>query len=128
MNVTDSEVRSIFKKALKDEDTRIIINYDRGGITQGPMGHGHFSPIAAYNHEKDAFLIMDVAKYKYPPVWAPTAKLFGGIATLDSCAFFMYPDHPIDLSYPQVASLLGCKPMYRGYILIRREDTDASVG
>eukprot|EP00429_Kryptoperidinium_foliaceum_P045075 CAMPEP_0176103012 /NCGR_PEP_ID=MMETSP0120_2-20121206/51679_1 /TAXON_ID=160619 /ORGANISM="Kryptoperidinium foliaceum, Strain CCMP 1326" /LENGTH=285 /DNA_ID=CAMNT_0017437091 /DNA_START=85 /DNA_END=939 /DNA_ORIENTATION=- len=50
------KIRSIFKAALKDEDTRLLINYDRGGITQGPMGHGHFSPIGAYNEEEDAFL------------------------------------------------------------------------
>jgi hypothetical protein len=55
------EIRSIFIDALHDENTRLLINYDRGGITQGPKGHGHFSPIGAYNYHKDAFLVMFVA-------------------------------------------------------------------
>lgn len=122
-NVTTSKIRSVFQAALKDEDTRLVINYDRGGIAQGQMGHGHFSPIGAYNSEKDAFLIMDVAKYKYPPVWVPTAELLGGIASLDNCAFFNYPEKPFDTSYPTtvIAELLGCKPNYRGYILITKD-------
>jgi Phytochelatin synthase len=117
---TISELRSIFQAALDNEDARLVINYDRGGITQGPMGHGHFSPIGAYNHEQDAFLVMDVAKYKYPPVWVPTSTLMGGIGTMDLCADFTYPDKPIDITHltADVAELLGCKPLYRGYILI----------
>jgi hypothetical protein len=124
-NATAHEIRSIFIHALKDEDSRLLINYDRGGITQGPMGHGHFSPIGAYNYEKDSFLIMDVAKYKHPPVWVPTSKLMGGIGSLDFCAMFTYPDHPFDVTYPmvEIARTLGCQAMYRGYILITKDDT-----
>lgn len=127
--VTANEIRSIFIHALKDENTRILINYDRGGITQGPMGHGHFSPIGAYNYEKDAFLIMDVAKYKYPPVWAPISKLMGGIGSLDFCASFTYPEHPFDVSYPsgEIAKTLGCQSSYRGYILITKDDSNSAT-
>lgn len=126
---TVHEIRSIFIQALQDDDTRIIINYDRGGITQGPMGHGHFSPIGAYNEKKDAFLIMDMAKYKYPPVWVPTSKLWNGIGTWDYCALFQYPDHPLNLnltSYDQLAQLLQCQAMNRGYILITKESGSSS--
>ncbi len=128
-NVTTvDEIRSIFIDALHDEDTRIIINYDRGGITQGPMGHGHFSPIGAYNYKKDSFLIMDMAKYKYPAVWAPSSKLLNGMGTWDSCALFTYPDHPFDISSSdQVAALLKCQAMNRGYILITKENITTTV-
>lgn len=114
-------MRTVFRAALKDPSTRLLINYDRGGITQGDMGHGHFSPIAAYSYKTDSFLIMDVAKYKYPPVWVPSSKLWGGISTMDHCASFTYPDHPVDFSDPDVSQKLGCKSNYRGYIIITKD-------
>lgn len=45
---------------------------------------GHISPIAAYNQETDRFLILDVSRYKYPPIWVKTADLWRAIATVDS--------------------------------------------
>jgi hypothetical protein len=120
------ELRSVFLAALEDEDTRLVVNYDRGGITQETVGYGHFSPIGAYNYEMDAFLIMDVAKYKFPPVWVPTSYLVRALGTMDPCASFIYPDQPFDIfSTPmaQVTELLGCKPLYRGYILITKDDS-----
>jgi hypothetical protein len=120
------EVRDAIKGALMDKDSRVGINYDRGGIGQGDMGHGHFSPIAAYNHEKDAFLVMDVAKYKYAPVWVPTSKLMGGIGSVDNCANFRYPDSPPDffstISFADFAQSIGCKPAFRGFIIISPTD------
>ena len=120
-------LRSVLLEALTKDDTRIIINYDRGGITQGPMGHGHFSPIGAYNDEQDAFLVMDVAKYKYSPVWVPTVNLLGGVGTVDSCASFTYPNKPVDilsLGFEAALALLDCRPMYQGYILVTKDDED----
>jgi hypothetical protein len=62
--ISKEKAREAIKGAVIDTEARVLINYDRGGIGQGPMGHGHFSPICAYNQEMDAFLVMDVAKYK----------------------------------------------------------------
>ena len=45
---------------------------------------GHISPLAAYDIESDRFLILDVARYKYPPVWVTTADLFAAMKTTDS--------------------------------------------
>lgn len=78
---TVKELRKAIKEAVIDTEARVMINYDRGGISQGEMGHGHFSPIGAYNHEIDAFLVLDVAKYKYPPVWGK-CRLFCSMFTL----------------------------------------------
>jgi hypothetical protein len=123
---TEDDVREGILEALLDSRARVFINYDRGGIGQGQLGHGHFSPIGAYNHEFDAFLIMDVAKYKHPPVWAPTSRLFGGIATVDRCSIFKYPDVRPDLSgkidYAELSRMLGCQPAYRGYIIVKAHD------
>lgn len=49
-----------------------------------PTRGGHFSPIAAYHEESDSFLIMDVARYKYPPFWIRTKALWEGMQKIDS--------------------------------------------
>ena len=43
------------------------MNYLRKAI--GQERGGHISPLAAYDAKSDRFLILDVARYKYPPVW-----------------------------------------------------------
>src|SRR5262245_49875297 len=45
----------------------VIVNYLRKAIGQ-EVG-GHISPLAAYDAETDRFLVFDVSRYKYPPVW-----------------------------------------------------------
>eukprot|EP00565_Helicotheca_tamesis_P003512 CAMPEP_0185734994 /NCGR_PEP_ID=MMETSP1171-20130828/24072_1 /TAXON_ID=374046 /ORGANISM="Helicotheca tamensis, Strain CCMP826" /LENGTH=365 /DNA_ID=CAMNT_0028405153 /DNA_START=157 /DNA_END=1254 /DNA_ORIENTATION=- len=119
------EMESVIEKikaAVLDDKSRVMINYDRGGIGQGPMGHGHFSPLGAYNFLQDAFLVMDVAKYKHPPVWVPSAKLFSGISTVDKCAIFSYSDRLPDFQKESLAAIkeeLGCKEAHRGFIVIK---------
>jgi hypothetical protein len=45
---------------------------------------GHISPVAAYNEQTDRFLILDVSRYKYPPIWVKAEELWKATATLDS--------------------------------------------
>ena len=120
-------VRTAFIDALQNPTSRVIINYDRGGIGQGPMGHGHFSPIGAYNEDEDAFLIMDVAKYKYPPVWVSATRLYSGISTLDLCSTPNYPTTTNPYVFPPTKGLtaenLNCKQSYRGYIIVNEKST-----
>jgi hypothetical protein len=121
---TIDTMRDLLKKALMDDQSRVLVNYDRGGIGQGPFGHGHWSPIGAYNPTIDSFLIMDVAKYKYPPVFVPTHQLYHGVSTLDSCAAMMpsTTTGPIDWSSGQfdvIVRQLGCQPGYRGFVIIQ---------
>jgi hypothetical protein len=60
----------------------VIINYLRKAI--GQERGGHISPLAAYDGKEDRFLILDVARYKYPPVWVKAADLFAAMNTQDS--------------------------------------------
>jgi len=53
-------------------------------ITPETERGGHISPIAAYNEESDRLLILDVSRYKYPPVWVKTEELWQAMATVDS--------------------------------------------
>ena len=60
----------------------VLVNYLRK--TLGQQTGGHFSPLAAYDKETDRFLILDVARYKYPPVWVKADELFAAMNTKDS--------------------------------------------
>lgn len=62
----------------------VIANFQRSAV--GMVGGGHFSPVVAYNEDEDLALVLDVAKYKYPPTWMPVATLWSGIDTLDRTA------------------------------------------
>ena len=60
----------------------MIINYLRMAI--GQERGGHISPLAAYDAQTDRFLILDVARYKYPPVWVTASDLFEAMNTRDA--------------------------------------------
>jgi Phytochelatin synthase len=84
-HATDSSLESFRNRAsenLKQKNNLIIINYLRKEI--GQEKGGHISPLAAYNEQTDRFLILDVSRYKYPPVWVKTADLWKAINTTDS--------------------------------------------
>ena len=60
----------------------VIVNYLRRTI--GQERGGHISPLAAYDAETDRFLVLDVSRYKYPPVWVKAEDLFAAMNTPDS--------------------------------------------
>ncbi len=60
----------------------IIVSYSRPALNQ--TGSGHFSPIGAYNVEKDMVLVLDVARFKLPPHWVPLQDLHAAMAHVDA--------------------------------------------
>lgn len=52
----------------------IVVNFSRKSL--GQTGSGHFSPIGGYHAALDLALILDVARFKYPPYWVPMALLW----------------------------------------------------
>lgn len=74
-------LRARISAALADPATRVIVNYSRIPLEQ--EGDGHISPLAAYDAESDTALILDVARYKYRPVWAPLATLLIAMQRVD---------------------------------------------
>jgi hypothetical protein len=73
--------RAAARAALGARDRFVIVNYLRKALGQ-QLG-GHISPLAAYDDKADRFLIMDVARYKYPPVWVKASDLFAAMNTPD---------------------------------------------
>ncbi len=62
-------------------DGVVIASYDRAGLDQA--GNGHFSPIGGYHAEKDLVLVLDVARFKYPPHWIPAERLWMAMHPID---------------------------------------------
>ena len=78
---TIEDFRHRARDAIATDDSFLIINYLRSAI--GQEKYGHISPLAAYDEDSDRFLILDVSRYKYPPVWVETATLFAAMNTPD---------------------------------------------
>jgi len=74
--------RSSARDYLAAKDHFVIVNYLRKSI--GQERGGHISPLAAYDAKSDRFLILDVARYKYPPVWVTASDLFAAMNTTDA--------------------------------------------
>lgn len=72
--------RSSLVAAARGEGV-VIASYDRAGLDQ--TGSGHFSPIGGYHAAKDLVLVLDVARFKYPPHWISAERLWGAMHAID---------------------------------------------
>jgi len=73
---------SVRETCSSGEREFLIASYSRSFL--GQSGDGHFSPIGGYHEESDSVLIMDVARFKYPPHWAPLKDLAAAMVLPDS--------------------------------------------
>ncbi len=80
----DNSLRTLLQKALGDDGQFVLANYFRANLEQ--VGGGHWSVLAAYDAQTDRVLILDVAKYKYTPVWVGIGTLRQALATLDTAS------------------------------------------
>lgn len=65
-----------------EEKSVIVASYGRKVL--GQTGDGHFSPLAAYHAATDRALILDVARFKYPPHWVSLPLLFTAMRAVDA--------------------------------------------
>ncbi|KAG8468007.1 hypothetical protein KFE25_007059 [Diacronema lutheri] len=59
----------------------LVVAYTRKGL--GQTGDGHFSPIGGYHRARDLCLILDTARFKYPPHWVPVQSLWRAMSLID---------------------------------------------
>ncbi len=83
-DTTIDALRDKLRSALSTAGTRVIVNYSRKPLNQD--GDGHISPLAAYDAQTDSFLVLDVARYKYPPQWITFDLLYQAMRTTDTSA------------------------------------------
>jgi len=60
----------------------LVVSYTRKELKQ--TGSGHFSPIGAYDPGSDMVLVLDVARFKYPPHWVTLPMLFNAMMPRDT--------------------------------------------
>ena len=65
----------------ESEEAYVCVSYSRGAL--GQTGSGHFSPLGCYDPEADAVLVLDTARFKYPPHWVPVPALCEAMAAVD---------------------------------------------
>ena len=87
------------RSATTDGGPVVIANYSRR--TLGQTGGGHFSPIGGYHAATHQVLVLDTARFKYPPHWVPIDLLFSAM---------LERDHETDRS--------------RGWLLLQRRSTE----
>ncbi|XP_025099563.1 glutathione gamma-glutamylcysteinyltransferase 3-like isoform X2 [Pomacea canaliculata] len=81
----DSTNEKAFRDAVQTmtqrEDAFLIVSYSRRVLSQ--TGDGHFAPVSGYHPGRDLVLILDTARFKYPPHWVPLTLLFQSMQALD---------------------------------------------
>jgi len=76
------ELRTIVAAATRTSlEPALTVSYSRRSL--GQTGGGHFSPIGGYDSASDHVLILDVARFKYPPYWVPLPQLYGATRPVD---------------------------------------------
>jgi len=76
--------RQASEKNFNDEIPKelMAISYSREAV--GQFGGGHFSPVAALDKETNSALMLETARYKYPPHWIPVELIFQAMLPIDS--------------------------------------------
>uniref|UniRef100_A0A453J7E6 glutathione gamma-glutamylcysteinyltransferase n=1 Tax=Aegilops tauschii subsp. strangulata TaxID=200361 RepID=A0A453J7E6_AEGTS len=80
------DLRAHLARCASSRDCHLIASYHRGHFKQ--TGGGHFSPIGGYHAGTDMALILDVARFKYPPHWVPLTLLWEAMNTTDKTTGF----------------------------------------
>lgn len=94
--------------SCKSNDKFLVVSYDRKILSQ--TGSGHFSPIGAFDPKSDKVLILDVARFKYPPHWVKLELLWMAMQSLDM-ATSLPRGWVILTKRPQVPLLVKCAPL-----------------
>ena len=78
-------------KAIVEETSRsdlakkfTVVNFSRKYLNQ--TGDGHYSPIGGYHKKEELVLILDVARFKYPPYWVKVSDLWESMAVKDKAS------------------------------------------
>ena len=79
---SEDELREVVKEMTRCKDDVIVVAYSRQTLEQS--GDGHFSPIGGYHPGRDLVLIMDVARFKYPPHWVSLSLLYKAMKQFDT--------------------------------------------
>ena len=92
-SISLGQFRQLASAAVSQPNTEAVVLFSRKSLHQA--GEGHFSPLAAYDSNSDRFLLMDVARYKYPPVWVSTTDLWHALRNNGSWRGLVVAQKPV---------------------------------
>ncbi|MEO7330493.1 MAG: phytochelatin synthase family protein [Minicystis sp.] len=79
---TLAELRSHVEEASRSTNgPHLILAYARA--TLGQTGDGHYSPVGGFHRARDLVLLLDVARFKYPPHWVPLSLIWEAMQPAD---------------------------------------------
>ena len=81
--ISEEEFRQVVEDVTTKDDRFMVVSYSRSALYQ--TGDGHFAPVSGYHVECDLVLILDTARFKYPPHWVPLPLLLQSMKAID-CA------------------------------------------
>ncbi|XP_041371328.1 glutathione gamma-glutamylcysteinyltransferase-like [Gigantopelta aegis] len=79
--VTEDMFRDVVKQYSRRDDAFLALSYSRAVL--GQTGDGHFSPLGGYHPGKDLLLILDLARFKYPPHWVSLSLIYKAMKAAD---------------------------------------------
>jgi glutathione gamma-glutamylcysteinyltransferase len=79
-SASSDDWRSALAAAASGESI-VVAAYNRSSI--GQTGSGHFSPIGGYHRDRNLALVLDVARFKYPPHWISADALWRAMQPVD---------------------------------------------
>lgn len=107
--------REAVKKSTQSCKEILVINYNRQVL--GQTGTGHFSPIGGYHPGNDQgilyiitnciyicmlVLILDVARFKYPPHWVSLGTVFQALSSVQSRRGYILLSSPEKSNTPTI--------------------------
>jgi len=79
---SEEKFRELVAVKTRTASDVVVVSYFRGAL--GQTGTGHFSPVGGYHPSRDLVLILDVARFKYPPHWVTVSQLYQAMTHADS--------------------------------------------
>ncbi len=80
-SVSVDEFRQMVQSAASNPQHHLVVSYTRKAFNQ--TGDGHFSPIGGYSPDQDMVLILDTARFKYPPHWLELESVYRAMEACD---------------------------------------------
>ena len=95
---TEAEFRQQVLDVCSSGEEHLVVSYSRRSFKQ--TGDGHFSPVGGVHRGRDLVLILDVARFKYPPHWVPLSLLYEAMSHLDPVTslprgYLLMSSHPL---------------------------------
>lgn len=80
---SDDNSRNINLSLSEECPSKLMaVSFHREALEQ--HGNGHYSPVGAFDLKTNSILVLDTARFKYPPYWVPARDLYRSMVPIDT--------------------------------------------